>query len=75
MSWGPSDEAEWREAQEERRSLRRAERAWRSCGVWEDPAALARERSEHLSPPSSERDKSRDEQALPTAGVAEGGRR
>lgn len=34
--------------------------------------AVARERSEHLSPPPSERDKSRDEQN-PT--VAEGGRR
>lgn len=46
-------------------------KAWaRNTKKREDTAA--RERSEHLSPPSSERDKSRDEQN-PT--VAEGGRR
>jgi len=35
MSWGWSDEQEWRAEQEEARALRRAERNWWKTGIWE----------------------------------------
>jgi hypothetical protein len=38
VSWGPSDDAEWREERERRRASHRAYREWWETGVSGEPA-------------------------------------